>query len=196
MRSTTLCTKWPATKLATERLLKVCSTATFADPREEKPKTDPTALFKLSYGLFVLTAKDGRDNGCIINTAFQVANDPTRLAISCQKNNLTREMIEKTGEFNLSVLTEDVPFEVIRHFGMQTGREVDKFKDCPEDVRAANGIKVILKYTNAFFSAKVVSSTDLGSHTLFVGEVTESRVLGDAPSCTYAHYHAAIKPKK
>lgn len=152
-------------------------------------------MFKLSYGLFVLTAKDERDNGCIINTAFQVANDPTKLAISCQKNNLTREMIEKTGEFNVSVLTEEVPFEVIRHFGMQTGREVDKFKDCQEDVRAVNGIKYIPKYTNAFFSAKVLSSTDLGSHTLFVGEVTESKVLGNAPSCTYAYYHAAIKPK-
>ena len=178
-----------------ERHLKVCLTATFADPEEEKPTIDPTALFKLSYGLFVLTAKDERHNGCIINTAFQVANEPTRIVISCQKNNLTREIIEKTGAFNISVLTEEVPFEVIRHFGMQTGREVDKFKDCAEDVRAANGIKYIPKYTNAFFSAKVVSSTDLGSHTLFVGEVTESQVLGNAPSCTYAYYHAAIKPK-
>ena len=175
--------------------MKVCSTATFANPKEKKPSIDPTALFKLSYGLFVLTAKDERDNGCIVNTAFQVANDPTRLVISCQKNNLTREIIEKTGAFNLSVLTEDVPFEVIRHFGMRTGRAVDKFEDCAEETRAANGIRYIPKYTNAFFSAKVVSSTDLGSHTLFVGEVTESQVLGDAPSCTYAHYHAAIKPK-
>ena len=182
-------------RLATERLLKVCLTATFANPEDEKPTIDPTALFKLSYGLFVLTAKDERDNGCIINTAFQVANDPTKLAISWQKNNLTREIIEKTGVFNVSVLTEEVPFEVIRHFGMQTGREVDKFKDCAEDVRAANGIKYIPKYTNAFFSAKVIGSTDLGSHTLFIGEITESQVLGDAPSCTYAHYHAAIKPK-
>jgi flavin reductase (DIM6/NTAB) family NADH-FMN oxidoreductase RutF len=96
--------------------LKVCSSATFAN-KKEKPKTDPTALFNLSYGLFILTARDGeKDNGCIVNTAFQVANDPTKIAISCQKENLTREIIGKTGEFNLSVLTKEVPFEVIRHF--------------------------------------------------------------------------------
>ena len=175
--------------------MKVCSSVTFAN--EKKPKTDPTALFKLSYGLFVLTAKDGdKDNGCIINTAFQVSENPTRIAISCQKNNLTREMIGKTGEFNLSVLTEEVPFEVIRHFGMQTGRETDKFEKCETDVRSANGIKYIPKYTNAFFSVKVENSIDLGSHELFVGEITESNVLGDKPSCTYAFYHSDIKPKR
>ena len=173
--------------------MKVCLTATFA---KEEPKTDPTALFKLSYGLFVLIAKDGEnDNGCIVNTAFQVANEPTKIAISCQKGNLTREIIGKTREFNLSVLTEEVPFEVIRHFGMQSGRDVDKFQNCEEDIRAANGIKYIPKYTNAYFSVKVEKSLDLGSHEMFVGEVTESKVLSDKPSCTYAHYHAAIKPK-
>ncbi len=172
--------------------MKVCSTATFADT---KPKIDPTALFKLSYGLFVLTVGGEQDNGCIINTAFQVSENPTRIAISSQKGNLTRELIEKTGAFNLSVLTEDVPFEVIRHFGMQTGREVDKFENCTEDVRAANGIKYIPKYTNAYLSVKVEASTDLGSHVLFIGEITESKVLSDRPSCTYAHYHAAIKPR-
>ena len=181
-------------RLVTERLLEVCSSVTFAN--SEKPKTDPTALFKLSYGLFVLTAKDGdKDNGCIINTAFQVSENPTRIAISCQKNNLTREMIGKTKEFNLSVLSEDVPFEVIRHFGMQSGRDTDKFEKCEEDVRTVNGIKYIPKYTNAYFSVKVENSIDLGSHEFFVGEITESKVLSDRPSCTYAHYHAAIKPK-
>lgn len=182
-------------KPVTERLLKVCLSVTFANT-QKKPKTDPTALFKLSYGLFVLTARDkDTDNGCIINTAFQVANDPTKIAISCQKENLTREIIEKTGEFNLSVLTEEVPFEVIRHFGMQSGRDVNKFEECKEDVRAVNGIKYIPKYTNAYFSVKVENSIDLGSHVMFVGEVTESAVLSDKPSCTYAYYHAAIKPK-
>ncbi len=182
-------------KPGTARHLRVSSTATFANSKGIKSTIDPTALFKLSYGLFVLTAKEEQDNACIINTAFQVANEPTKMVISCQKNNLTREMIERTGMFNVSVLTEEVPFEVIRHFGMQTGRKVDKFKDCAEDVRAANGIRYIPKYTNAYFSAKVIDSADLGSHTLFIGEVTESQVLSDAPSCTYAYYHAAIKPK-
>ncbi len=175
--------------------MKVCSSVTFA--KQDKPKTDPTALFKLSYGLFVLTAKDGdRDSGCIVNTAFQVAAEPTKIAISCQKGNLTREIIAKTGEFNLSVLTKEVPFEVIRHFGMQSGRDIDKFAGCDCDTRTVNGIKYIPKYTNAYFSVKVEHSADLGSHELFVGEVTESKTLSAEPSCTYAYYHSDIKPKK
>ena len=172
--------------------MKVCLTATFA---KEEPKIDPTALFKLTYGLFVVTVKGERDNGCISNSVIQVANEPTRIAVSLQKGNLTREILEQTGEFNVSVLTEEVPFDVIRHFGMQSGRDTDKFKDCAVDARMSNGIKYISKYINAVFSAKVISSQDLGSHVLFISEVTESKVLGSGPSCTYAHYHAAIKPK-
>jgi len=143
----------------------------------------------------VLTAKDDQDNGCIINTCVQVASDPTKLAISCQMGNLTREIIEKTGEFNVSVLTEDVPFETIRHFGMQTGREVDKFAAFPNVKRSHNGLYYLTENTNAMFSCKVLSKQDLGSHMLFIGEVTEAKVLDNKPSCTYAHYHKAIKPK-
>ena len=121
--------------------------------------------------------------------------EPTRISVSVQKGNYTRELIEQTGRFTVSVLTEEVPFDVIKHFGMQTGREVDKFAAFADTGMAANGVPYINKYTNAYFGAKVVSSTDLGSHVLFVGEVTEAQVLGDTPSCTYAHYHAAIKPK-
>jgi len=172
--------------------LKVCFLATFAN---QQASIDPTALFNLSYGLFILTVGGEKDNGCIINTAFQVSEDPTRITISSQKGNLTREIIEKTGKFNLSVLTEDVPFEVIRHFGMQSGRDVDKFANCDEDTRAANGIKYIPKYTNAYISVEVESATDLDSHTLFIGRITESKVLSDRPSCTYAHYHKVIKKR-
>ncbi len=143
----------------------------------------------------MLTSTGEKDNGCITNTAIQVASEPTRLSVAVQKGNYTRQLIEQSGQFAVSVLTEEVPFEVIRHFGMQSGRDVDKFADCTEDARMSNGCRYIPKYTNACFAAKVVSATDLGSHILFIGEVTESRVLGDAPSCTYAHYHAAIKPK-
>ena len=149
----------------------------------------------LTYGLFVLTAKDDQDNGCITNTCVQVASDPTRLAISCQMGNLTREMIEKTGKFNVSVLTEDVPFETIRHFGMQSGRNVDKFADFPAVERSCNGLTYLTENVNAMFSCEVKEKKDLGSHMLFIGEVTESKVLGKAPSCTYAHYHKAIRPK-
>ena len=143
----------------------------------------------------MLTAKEDQDNGCIINTCVQVANEPTRIAISCQSENLTKEMIERTGVFNVSVLTEDVPFETIRHFGMQTGREVNKLDSWAEAKRSHNGLLYLTEHVNAMFSCKVVDKKDLGSHMMFIGEVTESKVLSKAPSCTYAHYHKAIKPK-
>ena len=144
----------------------------------------------------MLTSEDGRDNGCIINTAVQVASEPTRLAISVQKGNLTREIVEKSGKFNVSVLTEDVPFETIRHFGMQSGRDVDKFADFVGFERSENGLIYLTEHTNAMFSCKVVEKLNLGSHMMFIGEVTESKKLGGGASCTYAHYHKAIKPKK
>ena len=143
----------------------------------------------------MLTASDEKDNGCIINTCVQVASDPLRLAISCQKENLTKEIIEKTGKFNVSVLTETVPFETIRHFGMQSGRDVDKFADIAGFERSHNGLIYLTEHTNAMFSCEVKEKMDLGSHMMFIGEVTESKVLSKAPSCTYAHYHKAIKPK-
>ena len=149
----------------------------------------------MTYGLFVLTASDERDNGCIVNTAVQVASDPTRIAISCQMGNLTREIIEKTGKFNVSVLTEDVPFETIRHFGMQSGRDTDKFADFVGFQRSHNGLVYLTEHTNAMFSCDVKQKLDLGSHMMFVGEVTEAKVLGKGNPCTYAHYHKAIKPK-
>jgi len=145
----------------------------------------------------LLSAKDGdKDNACIVNTAFQVASDPFKIAISCQNWNYTKEIIEKTGKFNLSVLTDDVPFEIIKNFGMQTGREVDKFKGFKGLNRSHNGLYCLTEHVNAFFSVEVENKIDLGSHTLFVGEVKESAKLSDKPSCTYSHYHKAIKPKK
>ena len=143
----------------------------------------------------MLTAKDDQDNGCIINTCVQVASEPTRLMISCQMGNLTREIIEKTGKFNVSVLTEDVPFETIRHFGMQSGRDVDKFADFPAVERSHNGLYHLTEHVNAMFSCEVREKQDLGSHMMFVGEVTESKVLGKGAPCTYAYYHKAIRPK-
>ena len=144
----------------------------------------------------MLTTKDQKDNGCIINTAFQVASNPLKIAISSQQYNLSREVIEKTGKFNISVLTESVPFEVIKNFGMQTGKDVDKFENFSDVERSANGLLYMTKNTNAMFSVEVKEKLFLGSHTLFVGEVTEAKVLSKQPSCTYAYYHKAIKPKK
>ncbi len=186
--------KWQGMKPVTARLWRACSTATFAD--SEKPKIDPGAARNLSYGLYVLTSKGDKDNACIVNTAFQVASEPLRIAISCQMGNLTRETIEKTGLFNLSVLMEDVPFETVRRFGMQTGREVDKLVDFEAKERSANGLYYITGNTNAMFSCKVLQKIELGSHMFFIGEVTEAKILGKGASCTYAHYHKAVRPQK
>ena len=143
----------------------------------------------------MLTAKDQKDNGCIVNTAVQVASEPTRLSISVQKGNYTRALIEKSGKFNVSVLTENVPFETIRHFGMQSGADVDKFADFTATARSHNGLLYVTENTNAMFSCEVREKIDLGSHMMFIGEVTESKVLGKEKSCTYAHYHSSIKPR-
>ena len=123
-----------------------------------------------------------------------MANAPTRLAVSVQNGNYTREIIEKTGIFNVSILTQDTPFAVIRHFGMQSGRDTDKFPSFPA-ARSKNGLLYLTQNANAFLSCKVVDKKDLGSHTLFIGQLTESKVLSLAPSCTYDHYHKSIKPK-
>ena len=145
----------------------------------------------------MLTAKEGdKDNGCIINTAFQVSAEPFQIAISCQNWNYTKEIIEKTGEFNISSLTESVDFSLIQRFGMQSGKEVDKFQGFDKVKRSCNGIYYLTENANATFSVKVKNKMELGSHTLFVGEVTESKKLSQDPSCTYSHYHKAIKHKK
>lgn len=144
----------------------------------------------------MLTARESdKDNGCIVNSALQVASEPTRIAVSVQMGNLTREMIQRTGKFNVSVLTEEVPFETIRRFGMQTGREVQKFDGFANAKRSHNGLLYVTENTNAMFSCQVTETIDLGSHMMFIGQVTESKVLEEKPSCTYAHYHKAIKPK-
>ncbi len=157
---------------------------------------DPAVLRKFSYGLFVLTAKDGdKDNGCIINTGIEAASDPQRLSIAVNKGNFTHNMVANTGVFNLSILSENAPFSVFRRFGFQSGRDTDKFKDM-DIVRADNGIPYVKEGTNAYVSAKVVKTMDLGSHTLFVADITAGEILSEAPSATYAYYHANIKPKK
>ena len=162
----------------------------------ENKGIDNNAMFKLSYGLFVLSAKDGdKANGCIINTAAQLTDTPKRINIAVNKNNYTHDMIMKTGEFNVSVLSEAVPFKVFQHFGFQSGRTVDKFADYADQAVSSNGIPYLTGCTNAFISAKVVECYDYGSHTLFVADVTEAQVLSDVPSVTYAYYFDHIKPK-
>lgn len=155
---------------------------------------DNAAMYKLTYGLFVLTAKDGeKDNGCIINTAMQVTTTPNRITIVVNKQNYTHDMIMKTKEFNVSCLSQDADFEVFKHFGFQSGRDVDKTegKSYP---RAENGIIYLQEMTSAYISGKVISETDLGTHTMFLADVTDAKVLSDVEAVSYSYYHKNIKP--
>lgn len=152
-------------------------------------------MFKLSYGLFVLTAKDGdKDNGCIINTAIQITESPLRISIAVNKANFTHDMILKTGECNLSILAESAPFHVFRQFGFSSGKDTDKFAGCGYDTRTANGIRYVPEYVNGVISAKVAESFDYGTHTLFVADVIQAFVLSGEPSATYQYYFDHIKP--
>lgn len=156
---------------------------------------DINAFFKLSYGLFVLTARqDGKDNGCIINTVMQVTDTPKRIQVAVNKENLTHDMIAASGKFNVSVLSQDAVFWIFQHYGFQSGRNVDKFANIPE-TRTANGIRYVEGCTNAVLSGKVISMTDCGTHTLFLAEVEEAMVLSDVPSMTYQYYFDYVKPK-
>lgn len=156
---------------------------------------DNKAMFNLSYGLFILTAKDGeKDNGCIVNTVGQVTSQPNRISLTVNKANYTHDMILKAKEFNVSVLAENSKFETYRHWGFQSGRNTDKLESISFK-RSANGLVYIADETNAFLSAKVVSTLDLGTHTLFIADVTDGEVLSQVPSATYSFYQNNIKPK-
>lgn len=152
------------------------------------------AMFKLTYGLFVLTAKDGeKDNGCIINTAMQVTAEPNRIIIVVNKQNYTHDMIMKTKEFNVSMIDTDADFELFKHFGFQSGRDVDKMEDVSYS-RASNGVAYLNQMVNGYISGRVISTTDLGSHTMFLADVVDGDVLSEAESVTYSYYHKNIKP--
>ena len=157
---------------------------------------DKKAMYKLSYGLFVLTAREGeKDNGCIINTAIQAASEPNQLSICVNKSNYTHDMIERTGKFTVSVLNQNAQFELFKHFGFQSGRDTNKFESFEKCARGTNGIYYITEGTNAYISVTVNKTEDLGSHTMFIGEITDMEVLSDIPSVTYEYYQNNIKPK-
>ena len=167
-------------------------------PAQEKPAglVEQNAMFSLSYGLFVLTARDGaKDNGCIINTVTQLTDSPKRISIAVNKANLTHDMIVKTGEFNVSVLSNDAPFALFQHYGFQSGRNTDKFAGVQGMARSTNGIYYIPYCTSAFLSAKVTQAVEFETHTLFIADVTEAKLLSNVPSMTYAYYFANVKPK-
>ena len=157
---------------------------------------DKNAMNALSYGLFVLTVSlNGKDNGCIINTATQVTAEPNRIAIALNKLDHTHDMLMKADSFSISVISEEADFELFKHFGFQSGRDVDKFADFADCRRVAGGQLVVTKGTNAYISAEIQQRIDLDTHTLFIAKVTDAEKLSEAASATYAYYHGNIKPK-
>lgn len=156
---------------------------------------DNKALYSLSYGVFMLSTKyQDKINGCITNTCIQVANNPTRVAVSVLNNNYTCELMKKSGVFALSLLDESCTFETIKHFGFQSGRDVDKFENISFLVDE-NSVPYLGWQTCAMLSCKIVSSQDLGSHTMFIAEVVDGKVLSENKPLTYANYQSNIKPK-
>lgn len=157
---------------------------------------DKKAMYKLSYGLYVVTTRNAeKANGCIVNTAIQAASTPNQICVCINKVNYTHDMLLKTGVFNVSVLSRTAEFPLYERFGFQSGREVDKFADYTAYKNAENGVPYITEGTNAYIAVKVTQTVDLGSHTMFIGEVTEMEVLSEEPSANYEYYQENVKPK-
>ncbi|MBQ9420913.1 MAG: flavin reductase [Lachnospiraceae bacterium] len=157
---------------------------------------DKKAMYKLSYGLFIVTTEyDGKVNGCISNTAMQVTTDPNKIVIAVNKSNLTHDLMLASNKFNVSILSQDADFELFKHFGFQSGRDVDKFAGFTDCKLSGNGLPYITRGTNAWLSCWIDQTIDLGTHTLFIAFVTDMEVLSATPSCTYEYYQSEIKPK-
>ena len=158
---------------------------------------DTKALSKIGYGLYVLTTNyDNIDNGCIINTVQQVTSEPLRLSIVVNKKNYTHDLILDSCVFNINVLTTETPFKVFEHFGFQSGRNVNQFAGCEQELRAVNHVLYLPRYINAYFACRVVKSVDLGTHTMFIADVLDAVNVNDLDSVTYDYYQKNIKPKK
>ncbi len=154
------------------------------------------ALFKISYGLFVLIARENDfDNGCIINTFSQITNTPNRVAAIVNKTNKTADMIRKTGVFNVSTLSESTTFEVIKNFGFQRGNDVNKFVEFTDVARSENGLLYLSEFSNSYFSCKVIETVDFGTHYMFVADLEDAEILNEENSVTYDDYYGKIKPK-
>ena len=183
-------------KLAKEIFDSIRSEKSSASSASNKGNIEKEALFKLSYGLFVLSSScNGRDNGCIINTAMQITDTPCRIAIALNKNNYTHDIISESGVFNISVISRKAGFDIFKKFGFVSGRDTDKFSDCSDKKRSSNGVFYLTEGINAYLSASVISSVDCGTHTLFTADVTEAKVLDKEASATYEYYFSDIKPK-
>ena len=162
---------------------------------ETANKNDMTALFKLGYGLYVVTSNDGtRDNGLIVNTVSQVTDSPNRIAVCINKANYSHHVIKQTGIMNVNCLDVTAPFSMFENFGFRSGRSADKFVGI-EELRSDNGLRFLPRHINSFMSLKVESYVDLDTHGLFICSVTEARVISEKETMTYAYYHSDVKPK-
>ncbi len=166
------------------------------DVEEDEKKIDPSALFKIGYGLYVITSNDGKkDNGFIGNTVAQVSNDPSRIIVGVNKANYSCETINRTGVLNVCTLNEQAPFQIFQHFGFQSGRDVNKFADFEHYDKSSNGLPYLNKYANGYMSLKVFDTVDTGSHLMFFCDITESAVLNDVDTMTYTFYQKNVKPR-
>ena len=160
---------------------------------------DSKVLFNVQYGLFVLSANDGtKDNACIINTVTQVTAAPVtkdRISIAVNKKNFTHDIIAKTKKFTVSIISEAATFDLFKHFGFQSGKDVDKFADFDKVQRTVNGTLAITEGTNSYISANVIQQVELDSHSIFIAEVVDMEKFSDVPSTTYNFYQTHIKPK-
>lgn len=156
---------------------------------------DSKALFNIGYGLYVVTTNDGvRDNGLIVNTVCQLTSTPERVAVTVNKSNYSHDTIKRTGKMNVNCLTVEAPFKVFEAFGFKSGRDTDKFEGC-SPLRSDNGLVVLPKYINSYMSLSVVDYVDLGTHGMFICELTEAKVISDIETMSYTYYHKNVKPK-
>ena len=176
-------------------LAEALSTDYIARGSETANKNDLTALFNIGYGLYVVTSNDGKkDNGLIVNTVTQVTNTPNRIAVTINKDNYSHHIIKQTGIMNINCLSQDAPFSEFEKFGFQSGRSVDKFAG-EEVLRSDNGLVFLSKHINSFMSLKVEQYVDLGTHGMFICNITESRVISNVETMTYTYYQNNVKPK-
>lgn len=153
-------------------------------------------MFNIPYGLYVVTTNsEGKDNGCISNTVIQVTAEPNRISVALNKANLTTEMIAKSMKLTVSIISESASFDLFKHFGFQSGRDANKFADFTDCKRLANGSLAITTGTNAYISATVSQKVDVGTHIIFIADVTEMEVISDDKTATYDYYQQNIKPK-
>lgn len=162
---------------------------------DNKKNIDPSALFCIGYGLYVVTSHDGqKDNGMIVNTVVQVTSTPNRVAVTINKGAYSHEIIQKTGKMNVNCLSVDAPFAVFEAFGFRSGRDTDKFADCTPS-RSANGLVVLPRYINAYLSLSVEQYVDLGTHGMFICTLDEAAVVSDRETMTYTYYQSNVKPR-